>query len=78
MPQVTEEQLLNFRHHLVNGICGIRASEQLLRDGKKWVQKEGEYIEQPVNLTEELDNLDAQIKRIMEAFTQFEINITNK
>lgn len=58
MAQINQD----FRHHLVNSLCGIRASEQLLKEG---------------NLTKteqqhEAVNIDIQLKRIFEALEVLE------
>ena len=53
MAQINQD----FRHHLVNGLCGVRASEQLLKTGKLTSEEQ----------IAEAKNLDTQLKRIFEA-----------
>lgn len=62
----------DFRHHLVNGLTGIRASEQNLKEGFVWRNVNGEYVKQPTDLSEELANIDYQLKRIFEALRKIE------
>ena len=69
MAQINQD----FRHHLVNGLCGIRASEEILRSGYKWAKDEkGEYVKVSIDLVEELNNIDEQIKRVFKALRELE------
>jgi hypothetical protein len=69
MPQIDSD----FRHHLVNGLVGIRASEQALRSGYTYTtDSDGNHIKAHIDPKEYLDNIDQQLKRIFEALEKFE------
>lgn len=55
----------DFRHHLVNGLCSIRASEQNLKGGQLL----------PSEQKCEADNIDRELKRIFSALNVYENKI---